>query len=145
VLVALFSKVLGDFQLSGQMISLLFRALTVIPIYYLAKDLSPMGWVSVGLFLAILPRHAAISADFLSDATYTFFFVSAIWLGWKALKTEDWKIFFFAGVVTALSYLTRAEGIGALLVLSYGPPFEKVAFLIGKRELPWSSSSHPFS
>jgi 4-amino-4-deoxy-L-arabinose transferase-like glycosyltransferase len=126
LLVAFLSKALGNFQLSGQMISVLFGALTVIPVYYLAKGMFHRwaGFLSA-LFLAILPRHATLSADFLSDATYTFFFVSAVWLGWKALKTEDWKIFFLAGVAAALAYLTRAEGIGALLVLSLWVPFRK--------------------
>jgi 4-amino-4-deoxy-L-arabinose transferase-like glycosyltransferase len=129
LLVAFLSKALGNFQLSGQMISVVFGALTVIPIYYLTKGMFHRwaGFLSA-LFLAILPRHATLSADFLSDATYTFFFVLAIWLGWKALKTEDWRIFFLAGAVTALAYLTRAEGIGALLVLCLYVPFRKSTF-----------------
>lgn len=129
LLVALFSKALGNFQLSGQMVSILFGGLSVIPVYYLAKGMfhRGAGFLSA-LFLAILPHHAAFSADFLSDATYTFFFISAIWLGWNALKMEDWKIFFLAGVVTALAYLTRAEGIGVLLVLSLWIPFRKSNF-----------------
>jgi 4-amino-4-deoxy-L-arabinose transferase-like glycosyltransferase len=126
LLVALFSMFLGDFQFSGQMISILFGALTVIPVYYLTKGMFHRwaGFLS-SLFLAILPHHATLSADFLSDTTYIFLFVSAVWVGWKALRTEDWKIFFLAGVVAALAYLTRAEGIGALLILSLWVPFRK--------------------
>jgi 4-amino-4-deoxy-L-arabinose transferase-like glycosyltransferase len=118
MLVAFFSKVIGDFQLSGQMVSVLFGTLTVIPIYYLARG-AFSGWTAFisSLFLAILPRHVALSADFLSDPTYTFFFISAVWLGWEALRRDDWKTIFCAGLATGLAYLTRAEGIGVLLVL----------------------------
>jgi 4-amino-4-deoxy-L-arabinose transferase-like glycosyltransferase len=118
MLVASFSKVLGDFELSGQMVSILFGTLTVIPIYYLARDaFGPWTALTSSLFLAILPRHVALSADFLSDPTYTFFFISAVWLGWEALVVGDWKIIFLAGLATGLTYLTRPEGIGVLLVL----------------------------
>jgi 4-amino-4-deoxy-L-arabinose transferase-like glycosyltransferase len=119
LLVAVFSKVLGDLQFSGQMVSVFFGTLTVIPIFYLARgvDNGRTGFFS-SLFLAILPYHVELSADLLSDTTYTFFFISAIWLGWKALKTEDWKMFLLAGFATGLAYLDRAEGIGVLLPLS---------------------------
>jgi len=118
ILVASFSKVLGDFELSGQMVSVLFGTLTVIPIYYLARGAFG-GWTAFisSLFLAILPHHVALSADFLSDPTYTFFFIAAVWLGWEALRRDDWKTIFLAGLATGLAYLTRAEGIGVLLIL----------------------------
>jgi 4-amino-4-deoxy-L-arabinose transferase-like glycosyltransferase len=119
LLVAFFSKVLGDLQFSGQIVSVLFGTLTVIPIFYLARG-GGNGWAGFfsSLFLAILPYHVGLSADLLSDTTYTFFFISAIWLGWEALKTEDWKMFLLAGFATGLAYLDRAEGIGVLLTLS---------------------------
>ena len=118
MLVAAFSKVLGDFELSGQMVSILFGTLTVVPVYYLARGTFGR-WTALAssLFLAILPRHVALSADFLSDPTYTFFFISAVWLGWEALRRDDWKIVFLAGLATGLAYLTRAEGIGILPIL----------------------------
>jgi len=123
---AFFSKVLGDLQFSGQMVSVLFGTLTVIPIFYLAKGMSNgRGGFFSSLFLAILPNHVQLSADFLTDTTYDFFFVSAIWLGWKALKTEDWKMFILAGLATGLAYLDRAEGIGVLLPLSFWIFFRK--------------------
>jgi 4-amino-4-deoxy-L-arabinose transferase-like glycosyltransferase len=119
LLAAFFSKVLGDLQFSGQMVSVLFGTLTVIPIFYLARGVGNgrAGFFS-SLFLAMLPYHVELSADLLSDTTYTFFFISAIWLGWEALKTEDWKMFLLAGFATGLAYLDRAEGIGVLLPLS---------------------------
>lgn len=118
MLVAAFSKVLGDFELSGQMVSILFGTLTIVPVYYLARGTFGR-WTALAssLFLAILPRHVALSADFLSDPTYTFFFISAVWLGWEALRGDDWKIVFLAGLATGLAYLTRAEGIGILPIL----------------------------
>jgi 4-amino-4-deoxy-L-arabinose transferase-like glycosyltransferase len=118
ILVASFSKVVGDFELSGQMVSILFGTLAVIPIYYLTRG-SFGGWTAFisSLFLAILPRHVALSADFLSDPTYTFFLMSAVWLGWTALTGDDRRILFLAGLATGLAYLTRAEGIGVLLIL----------------------------
>lgn len=133
MLVAFFSKVLGDFELSGQMVSVLLGTLTVIPIYYLARGAFGRWTAFVSsLFLAILPRHVALSADFLSDPTYTFFFISAVWLGWEALRRDGWKFPFLAGLATGLAYLTRAEGVGVLLIL--GP-----WLLFGRAHAPrWS-------
>jgi len=129
ILVASFSKVLGDFELSGQMVSILFGTLTVLPMYFLTKG-AFNRWTAFisSLFLAILPRHVALSADFLSDPTYTFFFILAVWLGFKALIGDDWKILFLAGLATGLAYLTRAEGIGILLVLGPWLLFRKIHF-----------------
>ncbi|MCK5552306.1 MAG: glycosyltransferase family 39 protein, partial [Deltaproteobacteria bacterium] len=118
MLVAAFSKGLGDFELSGQMVSILFGTLTVIPIYCLARGAFGRWTAFISsLFLAILPRHVALSADFLSDPTYAFFFISAVWLGWEAVRRDDVRFVFLAGLATGLAYLTRAEGIGVLLVL----------------------------
>ena len=129
LLVAFFSKILGDLEFSGQMVSVLFGTLTVIPIFYLARGVgNGRAYFLSSLFLAILPHHVQLSADLLSDTTYTFFFISAIWLGWEALKTEDWKMFLLAGFATGLAYLDRGEGIGALLVLSVWVPFRKSNF-----------------
>ncbi len=129
LLVASLSKVLGDFELSGQMVSILLGTLTVIPIYFLTKG-AFNRWAAFisSLFLAILPRHVALSADFLSDPTYTFFLISAVWLGWEALRGNDWKVIFLAGLATGLAYLTRAEGIGVLLVLGPWLLFRKMSF-----------------
>jgi 4-amino-4-deoxy-L-arabinose transferase-like glycosyltransferase len=129
MLVALFSRFIGDFELSGQMVSILFGTLTVIPMYYLARGAFG-AWTAFisSLFLAILPRHVALSADFLSDPTYAFFFISAVWLGWEALRADDWKALFLAGVATGLAYLTRAEGIGVLLVLGPWILFRRIDF-----------------
>jgi 4-amino-4-deoxy-L-arabinose transferase-like glycosyltransferase len=129
LLVAFFSKVLGDLTFSGQMVSVLFGTLTVIPIFYLARGVGNgrAGFFS-SLFLAILPYHVRLSADLLSDASYIFFFISAIWLGWEALKREDWKMFLLAGFATGLAYLDRAEGIGVLLTLSLWIFFRKRGF-----------------
>jgi 4-amino-4-deoxy-L-arabinose transferase-like glycosyltransferase len=126
LLVASFSKVLGDLEFSGQMVSIVFGTLTVIPIYYLARGVGNgrTGFFS-SLFLAILPYHVELSADLLSDTTYIFFLISAIWLGWEALKREDWKMFVLAGFATGLAYLNRAEGIGALVVLALWIPLRR--------------------
>jgi len=128
-LVALFWKVLGDFELSGQMVSIVLGTLTIIPIYYLTRGLfgGLTAFVS-SVFLAILPRHVALSADFLSDPTYTFFFVSAVWLGWEGLRGNDLKVVFLAGLATGLTYLTRPEGIGILLVLGPWFLFRRMGF-----------------
>jgi 4-amino-4-deoxy-L-arabinose transferase-like glycosyltransferase len=119
LLAAFLSKVFGNLQFSAQMVSVLFGTLTVIPVFYLARGVGNgrAGFFS-SLFLAILPYHVELSADLLSDVTYTFFFISAIWLGWRALKTEDWKMFLLAGFAIGFAYLDRAEGIGLLLPLS---------------------------
>jgi 4-amino-4-deoxy-L-arabinose transferase-like glycosyltransferase len=129
ILVASFSKILGDFELSGQMVSVLFGTLTVIPLYYLARAIFG-GWAAFisSIFLAILPRHVALSADFLSDPTYTFFFILAVWLGWEALRGDHWRTISAAGLATGLAYLTRPEGIGIVLILGTWLLFRRTDF-----------------
>ena len=120
MMIAAGSYLVGDSQLTGQIISIVAGSLLVLPVFYLGKSLfeEQVGFVT-GLLAAFHPYLARISADVLSDSLYIFFFASGINAGWDALKRRRRLSFFLAGVYAAFAYLTRPEGIGILILIGF--------------------------
>jgi len=120
MMIAAGSYLVGDSQLTGQIISIVAGSLLVVPVFCLGKSLfeEQVGFVA-GLLAAFHPYLARISADVLSDSLYIFFFASGISAGWDALKRRRRLSFFLAGVYAAFAYLTRPEGIGILILVGF--------------------------
>jgi len=103
---------------AGQLISLIFGTLTLWPLYWLGLRLfSPTIALIVGLLFACHPYLIRVSADVLSEATYMFFFTAAVALGWQALLSNRHRYYFLAAASGSMAYLSRPEGILAVLIL----------------------------
>ena len=111
---------LKDFQLAGQMISIVAGSLLVLPVFYLGKGLfnETIGF-GAGVLVVFHPYLVRFSTDVLSDSLYILFFITGICIGWRALGKRKPLYFFLTGVSTALAYLTRPEGVGILVVLGF--------------------------
>ena len=118
ILFAVFTKLLGDYEVAGKAVALVMGVLSIFPLYFLARGLFGHN---AGLFaaflLAVNPTHVRLSADIMSDTTSLFFFLGAIWLGWEAIKVGQWQLYPLAGLCVVSAYLTRAESIGLLVVM----------------------------
>ena len=116
----LFYPVIGDMEGAGVFVSLLAGALLVLPIFFLARSLygSKAAWIASGL-VAINPLMVHWSLHILTEALFILVYVSAAAVGWKALKEQRRGLFFFAGGLCALAYLTRLIGITLLPVLLF--------------------------
>lgn len=117
--IAFSQKIFGDWVLSSQIVSSFLGALTILPLYYLGKRVFGPKAAAAGALLYVFSSYAAkFSADSLSEATYLFFFVSAMAAALAAIESNLAWQYAAAGALSSLAYLTRPEGIGLLVVIS---------------------------
>lgn len=111
-------------ELSGQLISLIFGVLTVALIYILSKKITGSEIVSniAVIFSVFHPFLVRYSAETLSDSLFTFLITLSIYYGWLVIESGKREKTFFrvfiTGVVLALAYLTKPEGIFILIIIS---------------------------
>ncbi|MCF7975676.1 MAG: glycosyltransferase family 39 protein [Phycisphaerae bacterium] len=101
----------------AQSVSLVFRLMTLVVLYFLAREFvgSQMAFWSVIPFI-ILPRLAHIGSDALSDWPHLFFLVSGMWLVFQVFKTQRNSIAILAGVLAGIGFLIRPECIQIVLL-----------------------------
>ena len=118
LLAALAGSLVGNLEWGGKLVSALFGALTVFPLYLLARRLfgERVGFLAI-LFYIFHPRLMHLSGDALTDATYIFFITMTLWQGLEAIAEGRRANFLCAGLLTAASYLVRPEGMGVILVV----------------------------
>ncbi len=113
ILIALFYRLFGDIELAGQSVSVLVGTLALLPFYWLTREIFGRQIAFWGaIFFAFQPFLIRYGGEIVSEPTYILFFVSAIYMAWKALKYDDLIYFLSFGFLAVLAYLTRPEGIG---------------------------------
>ena len=102
---------------SGRAISFTLSIFTVISLFVIGKKMfnHTVGFLAAFL-LAIHPYTARLSVDVMSESTYFFFYLTGFGLGYFAINKQKLPLFFLTGVVSALAYLTRPEGISVMLI-----------------------------
>ena len=116
-LISLLSPDAASVELAGRLISLTFGTLTLIPVFYLVKDM--MGRreaMLAGLFYTFHPYLLTYSGMLLTEATYWGLLTMAVYLFWTGLRGESSFRVVASGIFLALAYLTRPEGMGYLCV-----------------------------
>jgi len=117
--ILLFYKVIGDWVLAGQLVSALCGALTVIPLYLLARRIIDEKIALWGTtFYALCPLLVQYSAEVLRDVPFIFFYTTALWWGYKGIK--DGKLFFvgLSSLFITISASLRPEGLTLLAALT---------------------------
>jgi 4-amino-4-deoxy-L-arabinose transferase-like glycosyltransferase len=116
-LISIFSFDSANVEIIGRFISLFFGTLTLIPAYYLIKEISDEKVARISLlFYSFHPYIVNYSGMLLSEATYWGFFTFSVYLFWNGLKRKKVFPLINSGIFLALSYLTRPEGVGYLLI-----------------------------
>lgn len=128
------NSIIGNYELSGVLISWIFGVLVVVPVYFLARRVFDQR---VGIFASILaavqPTLFFYSGSVLSDSMYYFFIASSVYLGWRAFEKGSLVSVVVFSISTTISYLTRPEAIGFVFIFSVwvlvvNPPHEKRSF-----------------
>jgi hypothetical protein len=126
LLISLVSFDTTHVEIAGRFLSLFFGTLTLIPIFFLAKETGGqrVSFLS-GLFYAFHPYLVTYSGMLLSEATYWGLLTLSIYFFWMGLMRGKVLRVIVSGVFLALAYLTRPEGIGYLIffliwVMIYG-------------------------
>jgi len=104
-------------EIAGRIISLFFGTITLIPVYFLSKEMvDQRGAILSGLFYSFHPYLATYSGMLLSEATYMGLLTLSIYFFWKGLNLKRASSFLLSGAFLGLAYLTRPEGIGYVIV-----------------------------
>ena len=118
-LIAFAHVAVPDWERAGILISFLFGALLVLPVFYLGKEMfgERVGILS-GVIVAVHPYLNSYSGSVLTESTYYFLVAMIVLMGWYAFERGriGWILLF--SLLTSLAYLTRPEGIGFLIVFS---------------------------
>ena len=121
VLTAVFGIPLGDLERGGYLVSVLAGGLGVVPLYFLVRELwnaRIARWT--GLLYAFHPPLSLESADVMTTGLFLGLFLAALTLWILALRGAPWPYYPLGGVVAALTYLVRAEGIALPAALAAG-------------------------
>ncbi len=111
-LVGLASLPVGDMELAGRLVSIVMGSLLVIPLYLVSKELFSK-WVGVMACILVLVWSPLRmwSCEVMTQATYITLLMTGLYLVRVAIRRVSFKVSFFAGMVMALSYLTRPEAL----------------------------------
>jgi 4-amino-4-deoxy-L-arabinose transferase-like glycosyltransferase len=130
-LIMVVNSFVGNYELSGVMVSWIFGVLVVIPVYFLTKRVfdERVGRFS-SLLAAVQPTLYFYSGSVLSDSTYYFFLVLSAYVGWLAFEKGRFVLVALFSLSTTIAYLIRPEAIGFIFIFSVwalfvNPPHEK--------------------
>jgi len=135
-LIFLVQKVIGDWELSGQLISITLGTLTVIPVFLLGRGLydEKIGWLSA-IFYITLPNLLKFDSQVIRDPTLWFFVLFTTWLVWEGNKKKQSIFFALASLSAGLGALTRVEGFIVWGALGFYIAFKRVMEISLKRKV----------
>lgn len=113
------NKFVGNYELTGELVSWIFGGVVVVPIYFLARRVfdERTGRIA-SLLSAVQPTLYFYSGSVLSDSVYYFFIALSVYLGWVAFEKGNLITVILFSLSTTISYLTRPEAIGFMFIFS---------------------------
>lgn len=131
MLTAVVGAFTGDLERSGFWISILLGSAAAVPFFQLARSIfgRPAAVVAV-LIYAVQPHTVEVHADVMTEGTFAFFFYSSMWLCWRTIQEPSVERSILAGLSASAAYLTRAEGLLAVVLVTFWP----AAIAFGRRE-----------
>ena len=110
--VAGIAPVLGNPIISGFVVSVLFGALLVIPVYVLAFEMGGKSLaIRAALLAAVFPLLVDYSSKLYSETVYVFFLVMACAFFWRVMKRGGWLNGALTGVSLGLAYLSNPAAV----------------------------------
>lgn len=154
LLIGLASLVVHPLELAGRIVSVIAGTLLLLPLYALARSTfgSRTAWIAAGI-AAVHPALIVDSVKVLSEATYTFLFLCALWLGSNAVFRHRRRYAALTGLALAACYLVRPESflfgpLFVLLILGFGfwerRPAKEAAWLAGIFAVVFLAASLPY-
>jgi 4-amino-4-deoxy-L-arabinose transferase-like glycosyltransferase len=118
-LIALAHFFTQDYERAGILVSVVFGALLVLPVFYLGKEIfgEKVGFIAA-LFATVHPILYTSSGSVLTESTYYFFLATSVLFGWYAFSKGGLCRPLLFALFTTLAYLTRPEAVGFLIIFS---------------------------
>lgn len=119
-LISLISPDTGQVEIVGRIISLFFGTLTLLPVYYLSKEIvGQKGAIFSCLFYSFHPYLVTYSGMLLSEATYWGLLTLSIYFFWTGLNLNRVLRIILSGFFLGIAYLTRPEGLGYIIIFLF--------------------------
>ncbi len=117
-IIALFSKISSNYEIIARLISVFCGSLVILPLYKLARyRLTKKTSVITIAMIALYPALSSLSAKILTESLYIFLGISGVLVIWNSLTKKSLGLSFCGGVVFGMTYLTRPEGIGFIIIV----------------------------
>jgi 4-amino-4-deoxy-L-arabinose transferase-like glycosyltransferase len=121
----------GDVERAGFWVSMIFGSAAMVPLFFLARSIfGRPAAVVTALLYAVQPHTVELHADVMTEGTFAFFFFSSMWLCWRTIQEPSIERSILTGLAASAAYLTRAEGLLAVVLVTGWP----VVFAIRNRE-----------
>ncbi len=105
------SLIVSNGELAARLISIIFGALLILPVYGLARRIYDQKVALIAAAItAVYPALTYISSITYADSLYLFLITSAMYTGYRALQSGVLKEYIATAVLYSLAYLTRPEG-----------------------------------
>ena len=118
LMVAAAFAVVRDWELAGQLLSLIFGVGLLVPLFFLLRDTFDERVAGIGCLLASLsPFLARYAAHVRTESAYLFFATLALFLLARGVEQNRPGRFFTGGLVAGFAYLVRPEAVGLLVVI----------------------------
>lgn len=118
VLIAVFSKFTPNFEVAGQLVSMVFGIALFIPVYYFTRDhFGPRLAQITAILFAFHHQLVKYSSQVRTESPYYFLAAMGLYFGWKAMGKKKAVWFIPASIAATLSYLTRPDGVGVIVIL----------------------------
>lgn len=117
LMIAAVYPLMGDWELAGQFWPLVLGVMILAPLFALLRSVygSRVGQIGV-FFYALSPYLARLSVHVRSEIPYIFLLLIVLFFLQRSLDKQRLLPLFFAGLISALAYLIRPEGMGIVLV-----------------------------
>jgi hypothetical protein len=153
-LVAVGIKLGADAEIAGTWISVFLGALTVFPLFGIGLRISNRwGGMAAGILYASLPLDMQTAGHVLTESTFNFCTAAAVFSAMWLADRPSFGRAALAGLVAALSYLTRDIGLGYILLLAVAViisamvkkwEWKRAALLIGASFIVFFICSTPY-
>jgi 4-amino-4-deoxy-L-arabinose transferase-like glycosyltransferase len=140
LLIAAIYPLVGDWELAGQILSIVFGVSLLFPLYWLLRDVFDERVALLACYLAgISPFMALYSVHVRTESAYLFFSTLALYVIATALERQDKTRFFLGGSVAGYAYLVRPEAVG---LLAFVPGILLFLWILRKlRDVSWIAQS----
>jgi 4-amino-4-deoxy-L-arabinose transferase-like glycosyltransferase len=117
-LIAAAYPLIGDWELSGQIISIICGVALLFPLYALCRDLYGEKVAALACFLAaISPYLARYAIHVRTESPFFLLSTFALLLFCRGITQGKASRFFYGGLVAGFAYLVRPEAIGFLVIV----------------------------
>src|SRR4030042_7187944 len=117
-LISLLSHVIGDFELAGQLVSIIFSLAALFPLYFIGRSLfGPKAAFWTTILYLVNPLMLNCSADVLKEGLLVFLFLSSVYCSLRFLQEGKGRWLLGTVACSAAGALVSMLALGVLVVL----------------------------